>query len=257
MLALGLVVAACTDSNGDTAGSSDQTSTTAEDGLSIVVPPDENGEFPPGMIVSCPSGPSFPVSALDEVDVIDSSDPAGMLAAIAPFLTSGEGEFWPQEDWRLVHQESDQATLVTTFEGQLAFMFLSRQDGQWAWSGSSMSGDRCDLQYTTPEGLNTVEWRLDPSAAVPGPDSTSFQVLLRERECVSGQEIGGRLRGPQVVITETEVLVAFATEPPRGDAFNCQGNPEMAFTVELDQTLGDRTIVEGMSIGLNLEDHLR
>lgn len=223
--------------------------------LNVIVPRDENGEYPPDLIVTCPSGPEFPISALDEINLIGPDDPAGMLTAIEPFLGSEEGQFWPQEGWQLLHQNSQEAILVTPFEGNLAYMFLDREGDEWAWSGSSINGNPCELQYTIPAGLNTVEWRLDPSATEPAPDTSQLQVLLTERECASGQEIGDRLVGPQVVMTDTEVRIAFAAEPPPGDVHTCQGNPETPHTVELPEPLGDREIIEAMSIDISLEDY--
>ena len=225
--------------------------------LDVIVVPDENGEYPPDLIVTCPSGPSFPISALDDIADISADDPEGMLAAIEPFLHSEEGTFWPQEGWQLLHQGPQEAILVTPFEGDLAYMFLDREGDAWGWSGSSINGNPCELQYAVPAGLNTVEWRLDPAAPEPGPDATDLHVLLTERECVSGQEIGDRLVGPQIVITDTDVRLVFAAEPPPGDAHDCQGNPETPYTVELPEPLGDRAIIEAMAIGIRLEDYVR
>jgi hypothetical protein len=59
------------------------------------------------------------------------------------------------------------------------------------------------------------------------------------------------------VITDTDVRMVFAAEPPPGDAFQCQGNPETPYTVELPEPLGDREIIEAMTIGISLEDYLR
>jgi hypothetical protein len=81
-------------------------------------------------------------------------------------------------------------------------------------------------------------------------------VLLTERECVSGQEIGDRLVGPQIVMTDSSIRIAFAANPPEGDAFTCQGNPETPFVLELPQPIGDREIIEGYGIGIQLEDYL-
>ena len=225
--------------------------------LDVIVVPDENGEYPPDLIVTCPSGPSFPISVLDEITLISPDDPDGMLAAIEPFLGNEEGQFWPQEGWQLLHQTSQEAILVTPFERNLAYMFLDREGDEWVWSGSSINGNPCKLQYTIPASLNTVEWRLDPSAPEPGPDTTDLHVLLAESECVSGQEIGDRLVGPQVVMTDTDVRIAFAAEPPPGDVHTCQGNSEIPYTVELPEPLGNREIIEAMSIGISLEDYTR
>jgi hypothetical protein len=225
--------------------------------LDVIVVPDENGEYPPDLIVTCPSGPSFPISALDDIADIGADDPDGFLAAIETFLNSEEGVFWPQESWQLLYQGPQEAILATPYEGSLAYMFLDRVGDEWVWSGSSISGSPCELQYAVPADFNTVEWRLDPSIPEPGPNDTELHVLLTERECVSGQEIGDRLVGPQIVLTEADVRIVFAAEPPPGDAFNCQGNPETPYTVELPEPLGDREIIEAMGIGISLEDYLR
>jgi len=223
--------------------------------LEVIVPPDDKGQYPPELIVSCPSGPSFPISALDDIPLLSEADPGGMAEAIAPFLESEEGEFWPQEDWRILHQTDTQALLLHYGEPTLSFMNLEREGDEWVWSGSQ-SGGPCPLQFTTPEGLNTVEWRLDPSVPALGPEDDSVAVILNERECVSGQAIGDRLVGPQIVMTETQVFIAFAAERPPGDAFDCQGNPDTPFVVDLPESLGDRELVEGLSTGLDLEDYL-
>jgi hypothetical protein len=234
------------------------TTTTHADGLEVIVAPTPDGELPPDLILGCPHGPTFPVRALDDIRPLEDDDADGFSGAIEPFLENAEGQHWPQQGWRLLHEDGSRAILVALTEtGNLAFMFLDNQDGAWMWSGSSMQGDPCDLQFTVGEGLNTVQWRLDPAAPPPGPDDRHVAVILNESECVSGQPIGERLVGPQVVMTDTNIHIAFAANPPPGDAFDCQGNPDTPFTVELPQPIGDRVIVEGLDTGLSLEDYLR
>jgi hypothetical protein len=267
LLAVGMVVAACGPAEeaaqpATTAATpttsivapSTSTSTVSIGELDVIVVPD--GEYPPDLMVTCPGGPDFPIGALDDIALIGADDHEGMLAAIKPFLGSGEGAAWPQEGWLLLHQSPREAILVSSRADALAFMFLQREGDEWAWSGSSINGNPCELQYVVPPDLNTVEWRLDPAAPEPGPDATELHVLLTERECVSGQEIGDRLIGPQLVVTDANVRLAFAAEPPPGDAFSCQGNPETPFIVELPEPLGDREIIQGMTIGISLEDYL-
>jgi hypothetical protein len=133
-------------------------------------------------------------------------------------------------------------------------MEVSKESGRWMWAGSQ-SGGPCPLQYTVPAGLNTVSWRLDPTAPAPGPESIEISVILNERECVGGQEVGERILGPQVVMTESAVHLAFAAEPPPGAAFDCQGNPDTSYVVELSEPLGDRILMEGLATGLDLEDY--
>lgn len=225
--------------------------------LDVIVPPDENGEYPADLMVTCPNGPAFPIGAIYDIVTIPPDDPEGMLAAIEPFLSSGEGQHWPQEGWQLLYETEEHATIVApTPDGTLAYMRLAREDDAWRWGGSSISGSICELQYAIPMGLNTVGWRLDPSKPEPEPDTVELHLLLTERECVDGREIGDRLIGPQVVMTDTEVRLAFAAEPPPGDAHTCPSNPETPFTLMLPVPLGDREIVADMSIGIRLEDYV-
>ena len=60
--------------------------------------------------------------------------------------------------------------------------------------------------------------------------------------------MGDRLLGPQVVETDDEVRIVFASIPLIGDQ-NCPGNPPAAVTVVLDQPLGDRELLDGLLIG--------
>lgn len=87
-------------------------------------------------------------------------------------------------------------------------------------------------------------------------DSTSVALLVTERSCASGQAMGNRLLDPEVVTTDDAVLITFAAEPPVPAEQTCQGNPEQPILVELPESLGNRTLRDGLSIGLNLEDFL-
>ena len=219
------------------------------------MPPGPDGGLPADLLVACPSGPAFPLSALDEIVPLEEGDPGGVAEAIGPFLDSGEGEFWPQDGWLILHQTDTGVLLVHGGSEGVSFMQVTMTLGEWRWSGSQ-GGGPCPLQYTVPAGLNTIDWRLDPATAVPNADDDMVAVILTERECVSGQEIGDRLLGPQVVMTDAQVFIAFAADPPEGDFFDCQGNPDTPHMVVLPEPLGDRELVEGLDAGLDLEDYL-
>jgi hypothetical protein len=221
--------------------------------LAIIVPPLADGSLPADLWVGCENGPEFQVQDLGRIVRLSDADPGGVAQAIEPFLSSEEGQSWPQEDWQILRQTDEEALLVHEGAGGLSFMSVERAGEAWMWSGSQMGG-ACPLHYVVPEGLNAVDWRLDPEVARDA-SATTLAVLVTERECVSGQAIGDRLRGPQVVMTDDVVRLAFAAEPPPGDV-SCPGNPEARVTVELPAPLGDRDIIEDLSIGIALEDYL-
>ena len=230
-------------------------SSTAQMDLQIVVPPGPGGEYPPDLLVTCPYGQSFPVGALKEIVPVAWSD-SGLSAAMAQIVSSSEAQHWPEEykdGWLVLHQDADSALLVNPVEG-LGFVNFEKVGDTWSWIGAQFAGGPCPLMFGVPDGLNAVQWRLDPAAQTPGRDDTTVAVLIQERECVSGIEIGDRLIGPQVVTTDTKMFIEFAATPPDAALVNCQGNPETPYLVHLSEPLGDRELMEGT--GLNLEDYL-
>jgi hypothetical protein len=233
--------------------SGDPSTVSASSELDIIVAPGADGRLPADLSVGCKFGPVFQVSDLETIIPLEAGDPGGVAEAIEQFLSSEAGDSWPQNGWQILRQTTDEVLLVHEQANEMAFMTVKRAADAWRWSSSQL-GDGCPLYYVTPEGLNTVDWRLDPESPV-GAGDTTLAVLVTERECVSGQELGNRLRGPQVVMTDDTLRIAFAAEPPAGDQ-SCPGNPEASATVELPAPLGEREIVEGLTTGLNLTDFL-
>lgn len=232
--------------------------------LRLIVLPDSSGRMPGGVELGCPSGPTFPASALDEIRPLAGAGLDEIATAIRGFLDSEEGLYWPQGNWQILHETDDTVLLVyqggdgsdsSADESSLAFQTVERVDGEWRWAGSS-SGGSCPLRTSLPEGLNAVEWRIDPAADPLTPDSTRVELLVTERECASGQAMGERLLGPEIVTTEKAVLIAFAAEPPPGDFQDCQGNPEQSVVVDMAGPLGNRVISDGLAVAGNLEDFL-
>lgn len=238
------------------------TSTTvagSADELRLIVLPDETGRMPADVEIGCPSGPTFPAAALDQVRPLAGAELPEVEAAIRTFLDSEEGQFWPQDGWQILH-ESDEAVLLVQQTRDAAgstfsFQTVERVDGTWSWAGGS-AGASCPLRTRVAAELNTVEWRLDPAVEPPTPDSTSVALLVTERECASGQPMGERLVGPEIVTTDTAVYIAFAAEPPPGEDQNCPSNPEQSVIVDLPEALGDREIRDGLGVAGNLEDYL-
>ncbi len=268
-LALALAVVACGEAigTGSTPDASVVTTTTAATStstssdvisvgdLGVIVPPNDAGEYPPDLIVSCGTG-DFPLSALDSIEPLEQADPNGLAEAVAPFLEGGEGQFWPQQGWQILHQTDEEALLVVNAEGALSFMNLTNDGSGWKWAGASGGGSECPLEFLYPESINAVTWRLDPAAPPLTSESTEIAVILNERPCVDGREIGDRLLPPEIVMTGTQVFMAFAAERPPGDAFTCPGNPDTPYVAELPAPLGDRSLMPGVQLGIDLADYV-
>lgn len=224
--------------------------------LDVIVPPDNEGSFPDDTLVSCGAG-TFPIGAIDEIESLENGDPGGLAEAIAPFLEGEEGASWPQTGWQILYMTDDRALLVANDEMTgLAFMNAEHNGSEWSWAGATGGIQECRLQFALPDGLNTVDWRLDPDGPPLDQDAAEIAVILNERECVGGIEIGDRLVGPQVVMTESQVFLAFAAQPPAGDAFTCEGNPDTPFVVTLPEPIGEREVVEGLDTGVVLDDYI-
>ncbi len=180
------------------------------------------------------------------------------------FLDTGEGQHWPQNDWLILHEAGDAVLLVNLRvmddsgkpldETSVAFMNFERVDGEWRWAGAQ-SGGPCRLETSLPDDLNRVDWRIDPSADPLTAASARINVLVTERACASGQAMGDRLLGPEIVMTEDTVLIAFAATAQRGGQ-NCPSNPEQPVVVDLPEPLGDRQVFDGLAVAGYLSDYL-
>jgi len=161
LLVVAFSVVACgttTEPSGTTSGA------VSPGNLGLIVLPDAEGRMPPDAILGCPSGPFFPASALDEIRPLEGSGLSEIEAAMRDFLDDEEGQFWPQDGWEILHETGDRVQLlhVSGLDG-FAFISVERETGDWRWAGASAHGD-CPLRTSLPPGLNTVEWRIDPSA---------------------------------------------------------------------------------------------
>lgn len=108
----------------------------------------------------------------------------------------------------------------------------------WALRASTW----CDLRRDLGE-LGTADIGLDP-AALPREEATSVALLITERACASGELATGRIEVVEMSRTASELRVVLGVEPV-GGAAACPGNPPTPFTLELNEPLGSRTIVDG------------
>ena len=175
--------------------------------------------------------------SIDEVD-----HPA--VEALRAELRSPTPEPLPAGDWSVMHIDHDRATFAivegNVIDGRASF----RSAGdRWVLSGHGSGGQPCEARVPLPPGLAHVEVHLDPDV-VPRRASTSIFLLVDEIGCSSGREMGDALRGPQLIETDDEVLVAFAVIPVSGVA-TCQESPASPVRVKLSQPLGERALLDG------------
>lgn len=213
--------------------------------LDVIRLPDDNGTYPADTPVSC-DGLEFALGDLDSLTPVAEVEP-GLRSVLDDWLANDEGQFWPQEDWALLYENNNRASFIHIGDDGASFINAEMAANGWIWVGAS-GGGRCDVVLTLPAGLGPVEWVLDPQSPAPEASATEIRVAVNELGCASGQEMGDRLIGPQVVETDDAVRIAFAVIPQPGDQ-TCPDNPSEVVTVELDSPLGEREIRDGLTIG--------
>ena len=196
--------------------------------------------------VGCSNGPYFPVEALESAPpLLANSEVPEVAGAVASFLGSEEGNYWPQEGWRVLELAEGERVLVvhpgSPEVPSLAFMSAEWGADGWRWSRASGRDDCVLVVEPSAEDGEVVDWVVDPDAEAPGPDTTTLTLLATERGCASGQPMGARLHDPDVAVTDDAVLIRLTAEPREGDQ-GCPANPSQRVEIELGEPLRQRAI---------------
>jgi hypothetical protein len=85
-------------------------------------------------------------------------------------------------------------------------------------------------------------WRLAPSQTLDA-NTTTFSALVTRLGCNSG--VTGDVNNPDIELTDDQVVITFTVSPGEPSSAACQGNNQVAYTVELPEGLGDRALVDG------------
>jgi hypothetical protein len=190
-------------------------------------------------LLSC-GGPSFPQSALERpVSVTETDHPAARQ-----FLTFIGGS--EAADGWIVLDDGGDRVLFGRYRGSGLEVDTTAEAtasaGGWEVAGWVFG---CELRVGLPRGLGSVQIFTDP-ARPPRPGDRTLRVLVSELACAGGREMGSRLRGPEVAESSGLVTLAFAVVAlPEGDG-SCPDNPLTPVSIELDEPLGARSIVDGM-----------
>jgi len=98
-----------------------------------------------------------------------------------------------------------------------------------------------------PEPGDPATWVVDPvPSGLPSADASTVSVLVTREGCYSGET--GRVLRPGVVVEDTRIVVTFTVESAGEGVFTCQGNPAVAYRVDVGEPLGDRALVDGRCI---------
>lgn len=196
------------------------------------------GDPPLDTLIGC-EGVVLPLAAFRDAPPLDDAardDVREALENAAPLVRSATG-------WFILHEDDESMVLGRPSADGVGVRAVSLRRTAAGWSALGLGG--CQRQPVLPDGLGSVSWRLDPATPEPTSEATEVHLLVTEDGCASGEPMGERLLGPQVVETDIQVLIAFAAISKVGGVL-CPGNPETAVTVPLDSPLGTRTLVDGV-----------
>lgn len=169
---------------------------------------------------------------------------AGPAAAALRAHLAGEGpdiDFLPDTGWRLAGMDALTAEFVVV-GGDLGMKMVSLENGAAGWKVSGW-GD-CQPRVQLPADLGSAEWAFDPAQPKPSAATPTFDAMVTEMECNSGQPADGRIVGPQIIKSADTVLVIFAVRPRPGSQ-SCPSNPATRIGVDLGEPLGGRTLLDG------------
>jgi len=80
------------------------------------------------------------------------------------------------------------------------------------------------------------------------PDSTHVELGVTRLDCASGRT--GGVLDPVIRFEAARVIITTSVESlPRGVGYNCQGNDSVSVGVDLDEPLGQRSLVDGACLG--------
>ena len=198
-------------------------------------------------LVTCRGSRPVPYSDWVDPPSIDDVDHPAVDALRAELEAVGV-EPMPRGRWVVISIDEDLAMFAILSSDDFAYAEFERIRARDKWLfNSGDSGNSCEFTVVLPDRLNQVEIQLDPDSP-PDPASATIHLLATERKCASGREMGDALRGPQVVETDSAVIVAFAAIEANEPGFTCQDNPSTPVAVELSQPLGNRTIHDGLYV---------
>lgn len=112
--------------------------------------------------------------------------------------------------------------------------------GRWAWVGSG----GCRPRAYRKGRAETVTWRRAFPRRDIQRDATRIPVLVQEDACAGGRDATGRVLPPWVHYGKTRVTVTYFIRPAEGPQ-TCQGVPPTKVTLELEESLNDRTLRDG------------
>jgi hypothetical protein len=206
--------------------------------------------LPDGLVLaetrySCGEPPGFLPAILDEPATAETEDHPSAAALRAAIAEAGPDiDLLPESGYWLASRDERVAEYIAREPAGADPAFVSatleNHGGAWKLAGWG----QCRPQIVL-EGLSLATWVLDPDAPAPQAGTRTFDAVVTERDCTSGQPMGARLLPPSVTYGRDSVFVVFAATPQADQGFaTCPSNPPARVRVELREPLGDRRLLD-------------
>lgn len=160
----------------------------------------------------------------------------------------------PLSEWLIAHESADLVTIMHELDEPIdmgagridsyALITIAAAGEQaipleapWGLHRSTSCTPTIDLGSFTEAGVT-----LDPDAPPQGDDER-IALLVTEHACNSGEPATDRIELIEIIETETTVKLVIGVRPNTDGIATCEGNPATAFSVDLEQPLADRTIL--------------
>jgi hypothetical protein len=115
-------------------------------------------------------------------------------------------------------------------------------------TSNEITGDNARVAGDPAVWMTASGWAaanyLPPVAEAVTSESSTFTAQVTRLGCSSG--ITGEVLAPEIVLSETEIVVTFSVDPlPQDRNYACPGNDLVPDVVELGEAIGPRQLVDG------------
>jgi hypothetical protein len=190
--------------------------------------------------LACEGGTPFPSDLLVGSGLAETGSGLG-AQALRAFLTSPEGQSFPQSGWAVVAEQPDRVEFLArnpTTDGWSAVTLVSQGDGF-----AVERAEDCVPSVVLGEELGVADWWLDPALPAPDPNDKLVHVIVRELACASGTPPTDRLEEPTILYEPDAILITIAVRERPGNQ-DCQGNPEVPLEISLVEPVGNRPLLD-------------